>query len=119
MTPRRLSIRICALTVAYALALHGLLAGFAVHAVAAPAAGAMTCLNADGAPAPATPDNHDQGCVLHCLAFSGPHAWTPPLVAVLATFPLSEFRLIALAPAEPIAPQAPKSPQSPRAPPRA
>ena len=123
MTLRRLSLRLCALMVAYALALQGLLVAFAPPSAAASA----TCLSAEGASAPSDqnrdPQNHGhehgQDCVMHCLAFCAPLAWAPPLVGVVAKFTPSKFDLIILAPADVPDRPALDRPQSPRAPPLA
>lgn len=121
MTSRRLSLRLCALTVAYALALHGLLTALTAQPFAA--ATLATCLSPDGAAAPSDrhPDRQDHGqdCVLHCLAFQAADAWVPPVVGVVATLTPSKFDLIVLAPTEIPARPALDRPQSPRAPPLA
>ena len=122
MTPRRLSLRICALLIAYALALQGLLAGFGPHASAAAGASAITCLASDGTASPAGQNHdgqHNQDCVLHCLAFNGADAWTPPAAGVVAVFTPRAFDVLAIAPLEISHRPALITPQSPRAPPRA
>ena len=128
MMLRRYSLRLCALTVAYALALHGLLVAVAPPAAASAAA---TCLSGAGMSAPSDQNrdhrNHGQDhgqdrgqdCLRHCLAFHAPDAWAPPVVSVVATFAPSQFDLIALAPAEILARPALDRLQSPRAPPLA
>ena len=122
MTLRRFSLRLCALTIAYALALQGLLVAMTAQPADA-AAGWVTCLSADDTPAPAGQNrdhqNHGHECVLHCLAFHAPDAWTPPRVNVVAKLAPSNFDRIVLAPAEISDRPALDRPQSPRAPPRA
>ena len=126
MMPRRLSFRICALTAAYALALHALAASmvFAGQPLANSAFGSATCISESTGNNTAGGQGQDQNhgrsaCVLHCLAFNGPDAWTPPAASVLAKFTPAEFRVISLAPVELPGGVRFKTPQSPRAPPRA
>ena len=122
MTLRRLSLRLCALTVVYALALHGLLAALTAQPFEAPATPA-TCLSADGTAAPSDQNpshqHHSQDCVLHCLAFQAADAWVPPVVNVVAKFAPSKFDLFVLAPIGIPDRPALDRPQSPRAPPLA
>jgi len=122
MTLRRLSLRLCALTVVYALALHGLLAALTAQPFEAPATPA-TCLSADGTAAPSDQNpshqHHSQDCVLHCLAFQAADAWVPPVVNVVAKFAPSKFDRFVLAPIGIPDRPALDRPQSPRAPPLA
>ncbi len=124
MTLRRFSLRLCALVLAYALVLHGLLGALTAQPSTASAALA-TCLGADGSAAPSDQNpshqnrgqGHGQDCVLHCLAFQAADAWVPPVVGVVAKFAPSKFDLVVLAPVEIPDRPALNRPQSPRAPP--
>ena len=120
MTLRRFSLRLCALALAYALVLHGLLGALMAQPSTAPAA-LSTCLGADGSGAPSdqtpTPHDHGQACALHCLASQAADAWVPPVVGVVATFRPSKFDSLVLTPTGIAGRPALNRPQSPRAPP--
>lgn len=123
MVTRSSAFRILALTAAYALALHTLLAGMAPAHLSGDAslANAVICTGTPGAGQPAGPDkeNHSD-CVLHCL-FAGNtmDAWIPAPSGVIAFFAPVEIRVISLQPIATLGRDTAKNPQIPRAPPLA
>jgi hypothetical protein len=125
MSPRRLSVRICAVLAAYALVLQALAANltYAAH----PTVDAITCLSARDAQGPAAQDaangqdqNHrHDACALHCLAVAGVDGVAAPTTILFENLSLAEIRLLTLEPLGAPARAAFKTPQSPRAPPHA
>jgi hypothetical protein len=124
MVTRSISSRIFALTAAYALALHTLLAGMApaVHlSGAASLTSAVICTGTAGTDQPAGQDKENQSdCVLHCLlAGAAMDAWTPvPSGVVVLLAPIAN-RISLLQPIATLSRDAAKNPQIPRAPPLA
>jgi hypothetical protein len=121
----RRSTRIVAVLAAYALALHGLLAGMTLTSHAAAAArfnDAVICSAAsDAAQDQGQTPAHDQApCALHCLAVACPlHGAAPPAAAVIETLAPVIAQIVVAAPVEIPDRAAPRTPQSPRAPPLA
>lgn len=124
MVTRSISSRIFALTAAYALALHTLLAGMvpAVHLPGdAALANAVICTVTPGADQPAGQDKEDHSdCVLRCLSAGGTMGtWTPVPSGVVAFLAPIGNRISLLRPIETLGRDTTKNPQIPRAPPTA
>lgn len=129
MVTRSFSFRILALTAAYALVLHSLLAGMASAHLSGDAslANAVICSGAPGAPGapnadqPSAPDNGDHSdCVLHCLfAGSAMDAWMPAPSGLASFYAPAANRVLSLHPIETLGRDTAKNPQIPRAPPLA
>jgi hypothetical protein len=124
MVTRSFSSRILALTAAYALALHTLLAGMAPAAHLsgdASLANTVICTGAPGTDQPTGQDQEDRSaCVLRCLvAGCAMDAWTPVPSGIVAFLAPIEIRISPLQPIRALNRDTTKNPQNPRAPPAA